>query len=42
MELKYFMQHGWDQEWVETVEEIIRDEFAKYNIHNEPEANVRA
>ena len=31
-----------DQEWVETIEESIQDEFAKYNIHNEPEANVCA
>ena len=28
MKLKYFTQHGWAREWVETVEEIIQDEFA--------------
>ena len=40
MKLKYFMQHGWDREWVETVEEIVWDKFAKYNIHDELVANI--
>ena len=31
LKLKYFTQHGWTKKWVETAEEIVRDEFAKYN-----------
>jgi hypothetical protein len=31
LKLKYFSQHGWAKEWIETAEEIVRDEFAKYD-----------
>ena len=31
LKLKYFSQHGWSKTWVEIAEEIVRDEFAKYD-----------
>lgn len=30
LKLKYFQQHGWTKEWIETAEEIVREEFKKY------------
>jgi hypothetical protein len=32
MKLKYFQQHGWSKAWVDTAEEIVREEFAKYKV----------
>jgi hypothetical protein len=31
LKLKYFQQHGWEKDWIQTAEEIIRDEFCKYS-----------
>ena len=31
LKLRYFQQQGWEKGWVETAEEIIRDEFSKYD-----------
>jgi hypothetical protein len=31
MKLKYFQSHGWKQDWIDTVREIVMEEFAKYN-----------
>ena len=31
LKLKYFSQHGWPKTWVEIAEEIVRDEFSKYD-----------
>ncbi|KIK00853.1 hypothetical protein K443DRAFT_70947, partial [Laccaria amethystina LaAM-08-1] len=27
LKLKYFPQHGWEKEWVNTAAEIVREEF---------------
>ena len=27
--LKYFNKQGWDKEWIDTAEEIVREEFRK-------------
>ena len=27
--LKYFEKQGWDKEWINTAEEIVREEFKK-------------
>jgi hypothetical protein len=32
LKLKYFQQHGWEKEWINTAEEIVRDEFKKYDV----------
>jgi hypothetical protein len=32
MKLKYFQQHGWSKAWVDTAEEIVREEFTKYKV----------
>ena len=32
MKLKYFQQHRWSKAWVDTAEEIVREEFSKYKI----------
>lgn len=32
LKLKYFQQHGLERDWIETVEEIVRDEFVKYDV----------
>jgi len=34
LKLKYFQQHGWEKEWINTAEEIVRDEFEKYDVSN--------
>ena len=43
--LKYFERQGWNQEWIETAETIVREEFkasyADYVIHK-PLASVQA
>ncbi|KAI9452712.1 hypothetical protein F5148DRAFT_985885 [Russula earlei] len=30
LKLKYFQQHAWEKEQIQTAEEIIRDKFSKY------------
>ncbi|KAF8223199.1 hypothetical protein L208DRAFT_1318146, partial [Tricholoma matsutake] len=32
LKLKYFQQHGWEKNWIKTAEEIVREEFVKYNV----------
>jgi hypothetical protein len=32
LKLKYFQQHGWDKDWINTAEEMVRDEFKKYDV----------
>ena len=39
MKLKYFQQHRWSKAWIDTAEEIVREEFAKYKV---PEATAAA
>ena len=34
LKLKYFQQHGWEKEWINTAEEIVREEFKKYDVSN--------
>ena len=31
LKLKYFQQCHWDQDWIDTAEEIVREEFTKYD-----------
>ena len=31
MKLKYFSQHGWASEWTKMAEEIVWDEYLKYD-----------
>ena len=31
MKLKYFQSHGWKQDWIDTVREMVTEEFAKYD-----------
>ena len=31
MKLKYFQHHKWSQEWIDTAEAILREEFLKYD-----------
>jgi hypothetical protein len=31
LKLKYFQQHGWAKDWVDTAEQIVREEFMKYD-----------
>jgi hypothetical protein len=31
MKLKYFQRNKWSQEWIDTVEAILREEFLKYD-----------
>ena len=41
MKLKYFQQHGWSKDWVDTAEAIVREEFTKYEVPREtPAASV--
>ena len=32
LKLKYFQQHGWLKHWVSTMENIVREEFTKYDL----------
>jgi hypothetical protein len=32
LKLKYFLQHGWSKRWVSTAENIVREEFVKYDL----------
>jgi hypothetical protein len=32
LKLKYFQQNRWEKDWIETAEEIVREEFTKYDI----------
>jgi hypothetical protein len=41
LKLKYFQQHGWEKEWISTAEEIVRDEFKKYDVSNKMPSPVR-
>jgi hypothetical protein len=34
LKLKYFQQHGWEKEWITIAEEMVRDEFKKYDVSN--------
>lgn len=38
MKLKYFQQHGWSKNWVDTAEAIVREEFTKYQVPHETAA----
>jgi hypothetical protein len=38
MKLKYFKQHGWSKDWVDTVEAIVWEEFMKYKVLQEAAA----
>lgn len=31
MKLKYFQQHKWSKDWIDTAKEIVREEYAKYS-----------
>jgi hypothetical protein len=42
IKLKYFQQHGWERHWIEMVEEIVRNEFVKYDISDKKTAMVHA
>jgi hypothetical protein len=37
MKLKYFQSHGWNQDWIETVREMVTEEFAKYDKASAPQ-----
>jgi hypothetical protein len=30
LKLRYFQTHGWEKEWVDTAEALVREEFEKY------------
>jgi hypothetical protein len=30
LKLRYFQTHGWEKDWVDTAEAIVREDFAKY------------
>ena len=32
MKLKYFKQHKWSKDWIDTAKDIVREEFAKYKV----------
>jgi hypothetical protein len=40
LKLRYFSQHGWSKNWVDVAEEIVRDEFMKYDQLGEVLATV--
>ena len=42
LKLKYFQQHGWEKEWINTAEEIVREEFKKYDVSNKVPSPVRS
>ncbi|KAI9451886.1 hypothetical protein F5148DRAFT_986311 [Russula earlei] len=42
LKLKYFQQHGWERDWIETAEEIVRDKFVKYDALDVKTAVVHA
>ena len=41
LKLKYFQQHSWEKEWISMAEEIVRDEFKKYDVSNKMPSLVR-
>jgi hypothetical protein len=32
LKLKYFQQHRWPKTWVNTAEDMVREEFTNYNV----------
>jgi len=40
LKLKYFQQHGWEKEWISMAEEMVRDEFKKYDVSNKVPSQV--
>ena len=34
LKLKYFQQRHWAQDWIDTAETTVREEFAKYDTHS--------
>ena len=36
MKLSYFRLHGWEQSWIQTAEDMVTDEFVKYDKPTQP------
>jgi len=39
LKYQYFQQHRWSKAWIDTAEDIVREEFAKYKV---PQATATA